>query len=279
MALRDIVVHVDESPRAAARIELACAIAARHGARLTGVFVTPLSPAFDPEVAERAFREFLASVAERERAAAAAAEAAFRRRAEAAGVAAEWRALRGDPATLLAVSARYADLAVLGQTPPDGPIPAGSEAMPERVLIGGGGPALIVPHYGAFATAGERALVAWDASATAARAVRDALPLLATAAQVTVLAVNPDTSRARHGDAPGSDIALHLARHGVKVETAITYSEEVGVGDMVLSRAADLGVDLIVMGAYGHARLREVLLGGVTRHVLAHMTAPVLMSH
>jgi nucleotide-binding universal stress UspA family protein len=279
VALRDIVVHVDDSPRAAARVELACAIAARHGARLIGVFVTPLSPVFEPEVAERAFREFLASVTEREYAAAASAEAAFRRRADAAGLASDWRSLRGDPATLIAISARYADLAVLGQTPPDGPIPAGGEALPERVLIGGGGPALIVPHYGAFATVGERPLVAWDASATAARAVRDAMPLLAAARQVTVLAVNPDAARARHGDAPGSDIALHLARHGVKVETAVTYSDEVGVGDMILSRAADLGADLIVTGAYGHTRLREVLLGGVTRHVLAHMTAPVLMSH
>jgi nucleotide-binding universal stress UspA family protein len=151
--------------------------------------------------------------------------------------------------------------------------------MPEDVLMGGGGPVLVVPHYGTYAKVGERVAIAWDASPTAARAVRYAMPLLAKASKVMVLAVNPEHSGARHGQVPGTDIALHLARHGVKAETEVSHSDEISVGDMVLSRSFDLGADLLVMGAYGHARLREVLLGGVTRHILAHMTCPVMMSH
>jgi nucleotide-binding universal stress UspA family protein len=285
LEIKDIVVHVDGSPRAAPRIRLGANLAARHGARLIGVFVTP--PLIDAlqrrfvsvEIPERILKDISASIAEQQREAVAAAEAEFRKLAAETTAAAEWRVQEGYPAGALAVNLRYADLAIVGQTPPDqGGIEA-EEAVPEEVLMGGGGPVMVVPHYGSYAKVGERVAIAWDASPTAARAVRDAMPLLATASKVMVLAVNPERSGARHGQVPGSDIALHLARHGVKAETEVSHSEEISVGDMVLSRAFDLGADLIVMGAYGHSRLREVLLGGVTRHVLAHMTCPVMMSH
>jgi nucleotide-binding universal stress UspA family protein len=278
LELREIVVHVDDSPRAPPRIEVGLAIAARHDARLVGVFVTPPPPSFPVHVPETILKDLLAAVARDQRASAATAEAAFRKRAGELGVATEWRVQEGDTSDVLAVNARYADLVIVSQTPPDQTGEEGRRTIAEDVLMTGGGPALIVPHYGTFRTVGERAVVAWDASPTAARAVRDAMPLLAKSSKVTVLAVNPETSRSRHGSVPGADIALHLARHGVVADTAFSYSDEVGVGDMILSRAADLGADLIVMGAYGHARLREALFGGVTRHLLAHMTAPVLMS-
>jgi nucleotide-binding universal stress UspA family protein len=136
---------------------------------------------------------------------------------------------------------------------------------------------LVVPRYGTFDTVGERVLVAWNGSREATRAVHDALPILKLATKVTVLSIDPERDT---GDRiPSADIALHLARHGVAAEGTSTVGLDISVGDLLLSRAADLGADLIVMGAYGHSRMRELVLGGATRHILQHMTVPVLMSH
>lgn len=96
---------------------------------------------------------------------------------------------------------------------------------------------------------------------------------------MTILAVDPRDGGADHGDVPSADIALHLARHGVKAEAAQTVSNDIEVGDVILSRISDLGADLVVMGAYGHSRMLELMMGGVTRDLLRHMTVPVLMSH
>jgi nucleotide-binding universal stress UspA family protein len=123
-------------------------------------------------------------------------------------------------------------------------------------------------------------LVAWKPSREATRAVNDALPLLEAADQVTVLVVDTTGPRHHREEAePGSGIALHLARHGIKAVVEQTVAAGQSVADAMLSRAAELGCDLIVMGAYGHSRLRELVLGGVTREILRHMTVPVLMSH
>ena len=158
----------------------------------------------------------------------------------------------------MVLHARYADLAVLGQADPDNP-PLGAGVV-EAVLLGSGRPALVVPFIGAESV-GQRVLVAWNATREAARALNDAMPLLAQAEKVTVLSVNPERGIGGEGDLPAADIALHLARHGVKAEAAHTTAEDVSVGDILLSRAADLGADLIVMGGYGHSRAREFVLG------------------
>ncbi len=142
-----------------------------------------------------------------------------------------------------------------------------------------GRPVLVVPYAGRFEACGRRVLVAWNASRAATRAVNDAMPLLAGAETVTVLCVDPDEDRRAHGDVPGADVAVHLARHGVKARVESTASGGIGVGNAVLSRASDIGADLLVMGAYGHTRVRELLLGGATRTILESMTVPVLLSH
>ncbi|MBN8909554.1 MAG: universal stress protein, partial [Rhodospirillales bacterium] len=121
--------------------------------------------------------------------------------------------------------------------------------------------------------------VAWNASREAARAVNDALPLLEGAKLVTVVAINPRQGIGGHGDVPAADIVLHLARHGVKAEAAHTVANDISDGEALLSYAADLGVDLIVAGAYGHSRAREMVFGGVTRTLLSEMTVPVFLSH
>ena len=121
-------------------------------------------------------------------------------------------------------------------------------------------------------------LVCWNASREATRAITDALPILKRADHVTVLAVNPDDG-AGHGAVPGADISHYLARHGVRAEANRTYAEDIDIADAILSRASDLGCDLIVMGAYGHSRVREWIFGGVTRSIMRTMTRPVLISH
>ena len=148
-----------------------------------------------------------------------------------------------------------------------------------EVLLACGRPVLFVPYAGRFAQVGKRVLIAWNASREAARAVGDALPLLARADTVDVVAFDPDSTASDHGEVPGADIGLFLARHGVKVSVARQSGTGIDVGAQILSRAADNGSDLIVMGGYGHARLREFVLGGATRTLLESMTVLVLMSH
>jgi nucleotide-binding universal stress UspA family protein len=196
------------------------------------------------------------------------------------GVAFESRIDRGldvELPDILNLHARYADLIILGQVDPDDD--ASQRLPPERVVLGSGGPALVIPYIGAPRDFGQRIMVAWDASREAARAVNDALPLLKRAKSVVVLTINPRRREFGHGDEPGADIALHLARHDVKVDVQRVEGSEIDPGNTILSQIATEGSDLLVMGAYAHSRLRELVLGGVTRTILEEMTVPVLMAH
>ena len=150
--------------------------------------------------------------------------------------------------------------------------------IPERVALESGGPVVVVPHAGAFPTVGRRVLIAWHASAQSARAVRDALPLLRKAEGVTILTSIP-AAGAGNEDRPGARIAAYLAHHGVAAKARELVVDDIAVGETILSQAADEGADLIVMGAYGHPRARELVLGGATRTLFKRMTVPTLMAH
>jgi nucleotide-binding universal stress UspA family protein len=206
-----------------------------------------------------------------------AAEAMFKQAVKAAGVEkVEWRKSRRDATESVPVHGRYADVLVIGQ--PNETDASGVEPdFAERLLLAAGRPALVIPYAGDFPTVGTRVLVAWNASREATRALTDAIPILREAKQVDVIAFNPKD--APHGEVPGADIGLYLARHGIKVNVSQQTAEDVDVGNQLLSRAADLDSDLVVMGAYGHSRMKELILGGATRTVLNSMTVPVLMSH
>jgi nucleotide-binding universal stress UspA family protein len=192
---------------------------------------------------------------------------------------AEWREASGYPGEVAAVHGRYADLIILGQLDPGDAQAPLIKPRPEEVALLAGRPILVLPYVGKFERIGQRVLVAWDASREATRAVNDAMPLLVGASSITVIAVDPRQTPDGHGEIPGGDIALHLARHGVATRVESTVSAGIGVGDTLLSRASDLEADILVMGAYGHSRVRELVLGGATRTVLASMTLPVLMAH
>ena len=276
MGLKDLLVHVDNDPACSSRVDVAVALAAKHGAHLTGLHAmgwprlpgyveAELPPNFQEEQ-QRQLEELARQAEER-----------FHERARRRGIRGEWRVDTGDIVGTTKLHARYADLTVVGQGLDLVNAPYDLAFLPEELALGVGRPVLVVPRYGTFETVGERVLIAWNGSREATRAVHDALPLLKLATKVTVLSIDPERDSGPR--VPSADIALHLARHGVAAEAASTLGVDIGVGDLLLSRAADLGADLIVMGAYGHSRVREMVLGGATRHMLQHMTVPVLMSH
>ncbi|HSV28016.1 MAG TPA: universal stress protein [Candidatus Omnitrophota bacterium] len=276
MSFKDILVHVDNSPHARQRIELAGRLAKGQDAHLIALNVRT-RPAL-PQFIRSQYGAQIDKVRESFNAEAAReARAAFDAVHPEHGITTEWRDVEADRlADTVALHARYCDITVIGQNEigEDGERP-----LADALVLDVGRPVLVVPSAGTFPTIGERVLVAWNGSREATRAVHDALPLLKSAKLAHVIAVNPSGGMAGHGDVPGADICLHLTRHGVNAVCEHVRSEDLNVGQMLLSRAADEDADLIVMGAYGRSRLRELVLGGATRHLLRHMTVPVLMSH
>lgn len=281
MSYKDLVVVLDAEATARERIDFAAALAERFSAHLIGLYTLPTPEAprhfgyYDPALLDPFFLE----LRERARGAAVKMREAFDHATGIRGLSAEWRELPEGSDADPALHARYADLAILGQLDPERAETDLTRPRPEQVALASGRPVLIVPYAGHFDNVGRRVLIAWNATREAARALSDSMPLLTSAELVTVLTIDPREGPHGHGEIPGADIALHLARHGVKTETERTISAGLPVGEALLSRAADLGADLIVMGAYGHSRVRELLLGGATRSVLRSMTVPVLMSH
>ena len=179
---------------------------------------------------------------------------------------------------LRACSARIArryDLSIVGQPNPE--TDERESLFVEAALFDFGRPVLIVPYIQRTALKLDRAMVCWDGGRPAARATADALPFLARTKSVELVTVARGPGD--RNEIPGADIAHHLARHGLKVELKELVANDIDVPNALLSHAADISADLIVMGGYGHSRLREFVLGGATRGILSSMTAPVLMSH
>ncbi len=286
MGFKDILVHLDAGRNEAERIAVAVALAARHKAHLTGLFGFEPMPIVGlgagPGGAYMDFQAIdllLKDQREASMADAGRAESAFRTAATAAGISHEWRMIEGDVARLVTLHARYSDLAIIGQSDPDAPAFGSAAHLDGSLLLGSGRPTLFVPYTGHAASLGRRVLVAWSGTREAARAVADALPLLRAAELVTVLSIGSAAHHRQNEELPAIDISHHLARHDIKAEAQFVTAEENDAGNLILSRAADLGSDLIVMGGYGHSRMRELILGGATRHLLQHMTVPVLLSH
>lgn len=278
MSYKTILVHCDASPKASHRLGVAVELAQRHGAHLVGAFVQePFnSPAFiEGGIAmDTLFAAYdKAASADRE-----AAAAAFDKAVKGTHLSTEWRKTDGYIEEDLAVQARYADLVVLGQADPESQIPTPAD-VPESVVLSSGRPVLVVPHIGAPAQIGKTVMLCWNASRESARAAADALPLLKAAQKVIVLVIDPHPSSDGHGAEPGADVATWLARHGVKVTVQRDVAADTQVGDVILSRAADFDADLLVMGLYGHSRVREMILGGASRTMLASMTVPVFIAH
>jgi len=174
--------------------------------------------------------------------------------------------------------ARAADLIIVSQTDPTWAA-SGWLDIADRLAIEAGRPVLIIPNEGMHARTGEKVLVAWNGRREAARATFDALPILRRAKEVRVVWVNPQSEDEPSGDVPAADICTALARHAVRCEATEQLRPKANVGETLLACAEETNADLLVMGCYGHTRLREFVFGGASRHVLGKMTIPVLMSH
>lgn len=277
MELKNILVHVDGTDRAAARIRLAANIAVKTDAQVTGTFVLPdlyfgaylaggyiSSDLFEQQRAEAAVDAEKASVR-------------FDDIVNKTGVRSEWRIEEGNVSDILARHARYSDMVVVGKGDIDDPVRYPFPELSGDLAMTGGRPVLIVPNAGEFTDVGKRVLLCWNGSREAARAAQDAMPLLEGAEKVTLIAVNP--AQGDHGDIPCADFALHLARHGITAEATTTSADGISVADAILARASDFSADLIVSGAYGHSRTREWVFGGVTESLLRNATVPTLISH
>ena len=276
MEYRNILVHLDESESARRRLDVALRVAKRHGAHLSALFA-PAVPEHDVAYAFLLDAEYWSQYRRDHEACRRALEHDFFSRLAEAELKGSWRTATHAQHELL-VRARFADLIVLGQSNPEDPDASPGNRFQTRVTLSAGRPVLWVPYEGGFPTVGERVMVAWDAGQSATRALYDALPFMRHAQQTELVTFTPpqkETDRI-----PGADIGLVLARHGLDVHvTELHPPPTVQVGDALVARAGKTGCDLIVMGAYGHARWKEILLGGVTQTVLGSMPVPVLLSH
>lgn len=288
MTYKTVLLHIDDSAGRAARIEAAASIAQVCGGHLTGVALTGVSrllyqhqPDLDADPNLSLHLNFLRERATR-------ALDGFEQQVRAAGVASfEQRVLDDEAAGGISLLARYADLVVISQYNAKDKSPSVMRDFPAYVLLHSGRPVLIVPYAPplpllAPPAAARNVLISWNASKEASRAVTAALPLLQRAEHVHVAIFDAQVHAAEHGEQPGAELLHYLARHGMEARLHLLDGGGVrrgDIGEALLSQAADLSADLLVMGAYGHSRLRETILGGVTRTILQSMTIPVLMAH
>jgi len=281
MSYKTVLVHADLSSQSAKRIRLAAHIASTQRSHLVGAAMCGFPVEYYRTAAMMFAGPLPQSEFDRLRMEAEQALTRFETMASAADVQSfERRLCDDDTLSGMVLQARYADLVVLSQCDPGDCTGGELDALPEHVALYGGRPVLVLPYAGKFERIDRHALVAWDGSRAAIRAVTDAVPLLRRSGKVTLVIFNPDAQPGVHGEQPGADMALYLARHGVNVEVLVQKTPDgLDVGNALLSLAYDLNVDLIVMGAYGHLRWRELVLGGVTRTIIRTMTVPVLMAH
>jgi nucleotide-binding universal stress UspA family protein len=278
MSYKTILVHCDADPKHAHRMDVAAELAERYGAHLVGsyvqgsfnvaAFLHGAMPTDDPYASYEAAAKAAHDTA----------SVAFNMASKGMHLSTEWRLSTGYLDNELTVQARYADLLVLGQADPESKTPTPGY-RPEAIALSTGRPALVVPNIRVRTKPGKSVMLCWNASREAARAASDALPFLAAAEKVVVLVVDGKASAGGHGAEPGADVAAWLARHGVKATVQRDVAPDADVGRVILSRAADHDIDLIVMGIYGHSRGREIVLGDTSRMLLSSTTVSVLMAH
>lgn len=276
--IKDIIVNLEHRIARDPAREFAISIAEAFDSHVAGVAFA-YAPEFPGYVMLEIPPQILAQmIADSEKAALAAIER-FEAAARRSLVSAEHRLFKtvgAEAPTLLSMLARRFDLSVFMQSEPDG---VDNDDLVETSLFESGRPVIVVPYIQKDGLKLDRAVCCWDGSRAAARAINDALPLLIKATAVDLLIVLNEKTKNDQNEVRGVEMAKHLARHDVKVEIKATPAADINVASAILSYVADNSATLIVMGGYGHAKLREVILGGVTRDMLKSMTVPVFMSH
>jgi nucleotide-binding universal stress UspA family protein len=272
MTLRHLAVHVDRDKHCPLRLDYAVQLANKTGASLEGVFAN-VPPSLPPAIEGGITAQIIEAQRAYNEQAEAEAKAAFDAAVGACQGETSWTALQGYRPDVMARRTMGADMALVGQPDPEEAVATTDYDLPADVVMRSGRPLLVVPYAGKYDVTVRSAVVAWNGTREAARAIADALPLI-EGAKVHVLAINPTETQPA-----AADVCAFLGRHGLEADHDEIHTHDLSAGDMILSRMSDLGAGLLIMGAYGHSRFREMVLGGVTHHLLAHMTAPVLMSH
>lgn len=274
MSCKDILVVVDPSKAGTNAVRCSAGLAAEHEAHLTGLYLgyNPITGFAEAQIPADLLQQHQDNLARAEDKA----RDEFEKICRAAGVGWEWRSAWEAQTSALALGARYVDMVAMSGAASNTADLVGHRYA-DGVVISAGRPVLLFPEAYTWDKGFQKIMVAWDGSREATRALHDALPFLTRAREVIVMEVTGE------GDAqardPASDIARHLARHGVATETTHAVKGDLSVGDELLDASADSGADLIVAGAYGHSRLREYALGGVTRHLMMHLSIPMFFSH
>lgn len=278
MGYKDILVYADSTEYAAIRLDTAARLALSHGAHLAALHIDPapyvqvdlMSTGVAPQIRqwqktvqkERAekVRKIVDDISARH------------------GINIEWRRQEGSINDVIVSQAAYADLVVVSQAGNPLDLERPIDPSPGMLVLSSGRPVLVVPNRAGEFQVGNNVLIAWKPCAEAVRAVHDALPLLKQARSVTILEANPEMEGGQRR-LVGAEIATHLSRHGVNVTAATVNERHSSDGVTILAQAKEIGADLIVMGGYGHSRLREVVFGGVTSRILGNHHIPVFMAH
>jgi nucleotide-binding universal stress UspA family protein len=280
MPCKTLLVCLNETDRADTLISVNANLARRFEAHVIGLYVIPamqVYPAVGMYMTAEVFEGHRKYFQER----AASIEARFNEAMRKQGLSSEWRRIEASSPLVADTVIEHgfeADMIVVSQTNRE--TEDGVELdFTERVVMETGRPVLIIPLYGKFETVANTVLVGWNGTREAARAVFDALPIMQVADKVYICWVDPKKELQDVGQLPGAEIATSLARHGIKATVEPLPTSGLMAGEALISHASDLGADLLVMGAYGHSRMREFVFGGATRYVLQSMTVPVLLSH
>ena len=279
MEFKNILIHLDHSSGCQNRLEAAFEMARNFDAQITGLFVVAdyVIPSY---VEAQISVDVITEVTEKALARARDTLVDYQKLAEEAGVLMAGHVAEGLLIPILREHSKYSDLLVLGQDHPEDPENA-SYGLADSLLFEGACPCLVVPHSGKLMPLGKRVLLTWNASKESARALREALPLLARAETVVMLSSEPDdgdTSMA-NGHPHALELASFLESHGIEAISSGISDMDMSASDAIIGQAVDMNADLIVMGAYGHTRLREIILGGVTRDLLKLAPVPLLLAH
>jgi nucleotide-binding universal stress UspA family protein len=279
MEFKNILIHLDHSSGCQNRLAAAFELARNFDARITGLFVVPdyVVPSY---VEAQISVDVITEVTEKALARARDTLAEYQKLADEAGVSMQGHVLEGQLIPILREHSKYSDLLLLGQDQPDD-LDNASYGLADSLLFEGACACMVVPHSGKLNPPGKRVLVTWNASRESARALREAMPLLSRAETVVVLSSEPDdgdSSMAR-GHPHAQALTRFLESHGIEAISSGISDMDMSTTEAIVGQAAEMNADLIVMGAYGHARLREIILGGVTRDLLKQVPVPLLLAH
>jgi nucleotide-binding universal stress UspA family protein len=279
MEFKNILIHLDHSSGCDNRLDIAFKLAQKFDAKLAGLFIVPdyVVPSY---VEAQISVDLITDVTEKAVARAKETLAGYQKLADDAGIKMEAHVVEGQVIPILREHTKYSDLLLLGQDQPDDPDNS-SYGLADALLFEGACACMVVPHSGKLAVPGKRVLLTWNASRESARALREAMPFLSRAETVVVLSSEPndgDSDTAR-GHPHAQELDRLLKSHGIEAVSSGISDPDISATDAIIGQAADMNADMIIMGAYGHARLREIILGGVTRDLLKQSPVPLFLAH